>query len=97
MAMLRFFCSEQFPFPIAVAHVHHGLRRESDAEQEMVERFCRANDIPFYLHKADIRRTRPKGTSEESHARQIRMLFLKNSARHSAFRILPRHIRQTTT
>ena len=85
MAMLRFFCSEQFPFPIAVAHVHHGLRRESDAEQEMVERFCRANNIPFYLHKADIRRTRPKGTSEESHARQIRYAFFEEQRKALGF------------
>lgn len=85
MAMLRFFCSGEFPFPLAVAHVHHGLRAESDAEKEMVEDFCRKNNIPFYLHQADIRKTRPRGASEEFHARQVRYAFFEEQRKTLGF------------
>lgn len=79
MAMLDFFCSNSglFPFKVAAAHVHHGLRPESDSEMLMVRRYCEQRNIPCRTIKLDIPATKPDGISVETFARQKRYEFFE--------------------
>lgn len=73
MALLYMLRKEKFN--LIVAHVNYKKRKESDEEQEMVESFCRANNIPIYvsIYKA----TNPSDKSFQVLAREYRYDFFK--------------------
>lgn len=75
MAMLHRYLSVERSFPITVAHVHHGLRRESDGEERMVESYCREHAVPFRVFHTDVRSERRPGETVESAARRLRYGF----------------------
>jgi len=52
MAMVTLFL--QANISIGVAHINHHLRgKESDADQNFVQKYCEKNEIPFYIHHID--------------------------------------------
>lgn len=79
MAMLDFFCSNRglFPFGIVVAHVHHGLRSESDDEQRMVERYCADRGVTVESIRLGVKEHKPDGISVETYCRQKRYEFFE--------------------
>lgn len=77
MALLHFLIKNLPQYPIVVAHVHHGLRQQADAEQQMVQEYCQINRVPFYAHQANIRQTKSPGTSIEQYARTVRYTFFE--------------------
>jgi tRNA(Ile)-lysidine synthase len=60
MALLHFWQQQGVPHyqcSLGVAHVHHGLRGESDLEYAYVEKICEEQNIPFYGTKLDPRQS----------------------------------------
>ena len=57
---------------IVVAHVHHNLRKESDEEAIMVEKYCKKNDLIFELYKIE---EYPDNKFSEVVARKLRYEF----------------------
>ena len=57
---------------IVVAHVHHNLRKESDYEATMVEKYCKENKIIFEYMKIE---EYPNNKFSEAIARNIRYSF----------------------
>lgn len=68
-------------FPLAVLHVHHGLRgAEADADEAFSRAFAAEEGVPFFSRHVDVRRlAKESGESLETAARD---------ARYSAFRDL---------
>lgn len=80
MAMLDKYEKARPPFPLAVAHVNHGLRPESDGEETLVRDYCKAHGLPCFVRKADVKREMQKGETVESAARRIRYEFFRTVA-----------------
>ena len=57
---------------IVVAHVHHNLRKESDEEAIMVEKYCKENNLVFEMMKIN---EYPNNKFSEEIARKIRYEF----------------------
>ena len=71
MALFYLLLKENYNF--AVAHVNYGLRKEADAETEGLKKYCEDNNIPLYIIKADVDKSR----NIESECRKIRYSFFK--------------------
>ena len=92
MAMLQWYASRTLPFPITVAHVHHGLRKESDGEEVMVQTYCEARSIPCRILHTDVQRERRQGETVESAARRLRYEFFhKVAAEQNASHLATAH------
>ncbi len=85
MAMLRCYAEDPPGFPLCVAHVHHGLRPESDGEERMVTEYCRTLGIPCRVLHAKVRDEMQKGETVESAARRIRYGFFRALAAEMGF------------
>lgn len=59
-----------FPVKVVVAHVHHGVRRESDGEEEYLRELSRKNGDFFY-----VKRIQPVERDFENWAREMRYGF----------------------
>jgi len=81
MAMLRWYAERSLPFSVTVAHVHHGLRKDSDEEAEMVKDFCAQKGIPLRICHLQVRDARRKGETTESAARRLRYEFFRAVAK----------------
>lgn len=59
---------------LAVVHVHHGIRKETaDRDADFVERYCKEEDIPFYIYRYDVPELAAKwGMSDEEAGRKVR-------------------------
>ena len=80
MAMLHAFLSHPPEFPLYVAHVHHGLRNESDQEAAAVVSYCEAHGLPCRVFYTNVRDEMEKGETVESAARRLRYGFFKEYA-----------------
>lgn len=80
MAMLDKYAKAPPPFPLAVAHVNHGLRPESDGEEMLVRDYCSTRGIPCFVRKADVKNEMQRGETVESAARRIRYEFFRRVA-----------------
>ncbi|WP_042420661.1 tRNA lysidine(34) synthetase TilS [Geomicrobium sp. JCM 19038] len=60
---------------VIVAHVHHGLRQQSDDERLMIEQYCEAHNIKFYSKRIDLKGDRVSSKSIQNDARAIRYAF----------------------
>jgi len=97
ICVLHLFCRlrEESPFPLAAAHLNHGLRgAESDRDAEFVASLASGLDLPFHL------RTLPAGSLAgtvdglEGAARRARYAFLTETARQiGASRVAVGHTR----
>lgn len=80
MAMLHILNAwqEEGQFTIGAAYLNHQLRPEAEAEQEYLQTFCQAHQIPFYTRTVDVSAyaRRGKKTLEEA-GREQRYLFFK--------------------
>lgn len=81
MGMLALFAELPREFPLTVAHVHHGLRKESDREEAMVRDFCKVHDLPCAVFHTQVKRELKKGETVESAARRIRYEFFRTLAK----------------
>jgi len=69
-------------YPLVIAHVDHQLRPESAAEAAAVEEMATSLDLPFVLHRIDVRaHAMSNHLSIEEAARQVRYQFLFEQAR----------------
>lgn len=80
MAMLGWYLENPPDFSLTVAHVHHGLRPESDQEAETLRKFCEASQIPLRMLRCHVREEMEKGETVESAARRIRYGFFRTVA-----------------
>lgn len=64
-------CSE-----IVAAHVHHGVREDSDLDWQLVTTFCLENDIPFLGYR--LTQLEAQSKNFENKARKLRHLWLKS-------------------
>lgn len=63
-------------YELVVAHVNHGIRKESDKEKEYVENICNNLKIPFYYLKEDVEKlSKIKKMSVEACGRKVRYDF----------------------
>lgn len=69
---------DELKFSIVVAHVNHGIRKESDDEKIYVENFCNERNIPFRYLKVDIPKlAKEEKMSEETCGRSVRYNFFE--------------------
>lgn len=80
MAMLHAYANETWDFPLYVAHVHHGLRPESDEEAVLVEEYCSRLGIDCKVFHTSVKDAMQKGETVESAARRLRYGFFKTYA-----------------
>ena len=78
---------------LAVAHVHHGLRAEADADAALVEEMAARAGLPFVSVRVDVlARMATTGESLETAARELRYTALRRLARDlRATRIVTGH------
>lgn len=70
---------EEIGFEIVVAHVNHGIRKESDDEKIYVENYCNERSIPFHYLKVDIPTlSKERKMSEETCGREERYKFFED-------------------
>ena len=65
---------------LTVAHVHHGLRAEADAEAEGVRRLCERLGVPCHVERVTVRRE-PPWEGLEAESRRVRHAALERVAR----------------
>ena len=77
----------RFPLRLGVAHLNHCLRQnDSDKDAEFVASLAGRFDIPFYMHKADVRKYQLEHKlSLEEAARRVRHTFLNKEAEKNRF------------
>ena len=69
---------DELEFSISVAHVNHGIRKESDDEKIYVEEFCKARNVPFHYLKVNVPElAKEQKISEETCGRKIRYEFFE--------------------
>ena len=80
-------------YRLIVAHLHHGLRDEADAEQELVERLAARWLLPCEVRRCDVRgEARRLREGIEPAGRRLRYEFLRDVAlRHGAPRVAVGH------
>lgn len=81
--------SESVSFTLSAAHINHGWRIESDAEEQFCRELCDRLSVPFYsAHLRDLEtRLAPhkqKNRSAEARARACRQLFFADVMREHA-------------
>lgn len=70
--------SNDLKFSIIVAHVNHGIRKESDYEKIYVESYCTQRNIPFFYLKVNVPMlSKEKKMSEEACGREVRYEFFE--------------------
>ena len=76
-----------FSLRLGVAHLNHCLRQnDSDKDAEFVASLAGRFDIPFFMHKADVRRYQLENKlSLEEAARRVRYTFLNKEAEKNRF------------
>ena len=81
VALLDVLCSLRAPLALAlsVAHVHHGLRPEADAEAEAVERLCARLGVACRVEPVTVRRA-PPWDGLEAESRRARHAALARAA-----------------
>lgn len=68
-------------YDITVAHYHHGLREQADADAAFVEAWCNTHAIPFVLERGDVAGyASTHGLGIEEAGRQLRYAFFHRSA-----------------
>lgn len=79
--------------PLVVAHAHHGLRQEADADAEFVGKLARSLELPFASERLAVRDAANQSReSIEMAARRLRHAFLARVAsEHGAERIALAH------
>jgi tRNA(Ile)-lysidine synthase len=82
VALLDVLCSLRTPLALvlSVAHVHHGLRPEADAEAEAVERLCEQLGVVCHVERVTVRRA-PPWDGLEAESRRARHGALARAAR----------------
>jgi len=69
-------------FDVRVAHVNHGLRAASMAEEDLVRQWSQVQDVPFHtLGPPDVQ---PPQTGKQAWARELRYAFFQRVARACA-------------
>ena len=69
---------DELKFSLVVAHVNHGIRKESDDEKIYVEKYCKARNISFRYLKVDVPKiSKERKISEETCGRNIRYEFFE--------------------
>ena len=81
VALLDVLCALRAPLALtlSVAHVHHGLRPEADAEAAAVERFCERLGVPCRVERVTVRRA-PPWDGLEAESRRARHAALARAA-----------------
>ena len=75
MVLLDLFKNSNLQFQ--VAHIHYGLRgSDSDKDQQLVEKICESNKIPFHLYKVSAKDNKPEN-SIQTWARDLRYDFFR--------------------
>lgn len=75
----------QLDYPLAVAHLDHGLRPDSASDAVFVRSLAESYGLPFVHQRIDVRQSAAaEGQSLEEAARTVRYHFLFDQARHLA-------------
>jgi tRNA(Ile)-lysidine synthase len=82
VALLDVLCAlgESLGLALTVAHVHHGLRPEADAEADGVQRLCEHLGVPCHVERVTVRREAP-WDGLEAESRRARHAALERVAR----------------
>lgn len=71
----------RFQLTLTVAHIHHGLRPEADAELEFVQQQAQLRQLPCRVRRVHIPQIRQPGQSLEDCAREVRYQCLEDIRR----------------
>lgn len=71
-------------FDICVCHINHMIRKEADSETKYVEEYCKRNDIPIYIKRADVVKiAQEKKIGLEEAGRNVRYDFFEETMRNT--------------
>lgn len=71
-------------YKLVVAHINHGIRKESNDEKIYVENFCKKINIPFYYLKEDVESlSKKEKLSVEACGRKVRYNFFSKIKRET--------------
>jgi tRNA(Ile)-lysidine synthase len=65
---------------VTVAHIHHGLRPEADADADFVLRLCAQRGLPGHVERVTVKRA-PPWNGLEAESRRARQAALEQAAR----------------
>ena len=68
---------------VSVLHLNHGLRAESEEEEQFVKSLAAASSVPFYTHHAQLSNRPADGRSLEMAARTSRMDFFQRCCKEA--------------
>jgi tRNA(Ile)-lysidine synthase len=85
MTLLDYFIREIKSVPFAVAHVNHGIRKESDAEEEFLKSYCDNHSVRLEVLRADIPHSKPAGETMEEYSRHVRYTFFDSVRKKYGF------------
>ena len=68
----------QIGIQVAAIHVHHGLRKEADADEAFCKKICQEWEIPLQVARVDVpQRVQQTGESVEEAARKLRYAVME--------------------
>ncbi|MEG1896463.1 MAG: tRNA lysidine(34) synthetase TilS, partial [Oscillospiraceae bacterium] len=94
MALFHLLCyhKEMLGIDLLAVHINHGLRAESDKEEELVKQYCRNMGVECVVLKAQLlEKEKPQGLSIESWARQVRYDFFSTVGESHKAKIATAH------
>ena len=94
MALLHLMCryKEFLDITVLAIHINHGLRDESDEEEQFVKEYCRKLGVECIVHRLEMNgRQKPQGLSVETWARQLRYEFFAEVAKEKGAKLATAH------
>ncbi len=94
MALFHFLCLEKefFDIKIIAIHINHGLRKQSEEEENFVKNHVEKMGVKLYILNANMNDIKkPKGLSTESWAREIRYDYFKKIQEKTNAKLVTAH------
>ncbi len=94
MALFHFLCTnrEKLGVDVIALHVNHGLRPESEQEEQFVQAYCARMGVECIITRLDMNNNeKPQGLSTESWARDLRYKFFAENTRKYGAKLATAH------
>ena len=94
MALFHLMCAYKDILDISLMaiHINHGLRKESDGEEQFITEYCKKQNIPCVVSRFEMNeKEKPQGMSTEMWARKLRYDFFEQVAKQHNAKLATAH------
>lgn len=94
MALFHLMCAYKDTLGISLfaIHINHGLRKESDDEEEFIKAYCEKRGVECIVRRLNMNSMqKPQGFSTELWARKLRYEFFEETAKQRAAKLATAH------